>query len=234
MPLGRGATHMVTKTRWAFSLHCFYTASAFVLSMLACRPMAKGSNTHEQQIETPGSRENNARSAPAISAESIGLLRVDSTLGALRRRFPGAEDTLWEVGEGYPPHAALKFALYGLTAVASQFSDSIDPNRPAEAWMVPVGDARLPGGLRMRATWSDLRRTYGGRATLVSHALLPGIRFCSLPRLIFFLKADGDAIEVDSSGPTNIPPEAPVAAVEIIRGIVGFDVCAADRSVRKP
>ena len=202
-----------------------WSASVCTLAVLTCRA-AKTKDTHEQSVGTLRLAERDGPPVPSISADSIGSIRVNASLGALRRQFLGVLDTTWEVGEGYPPHAALKFSVKGLTAIASQFSASIDLTKPAEAWMVPVGDALLPGGLRMRATWGDLRRAYGGRATLASNDLLPGVRFCSLPRLIFYLSADGNAIEVDSLGPTNIPLGAPLEEVEIIRGIVGFDVCA--------
>lgn len=159
-----------------------------------------------------------APTLPRISAESIGPLPLDASLGTLRARFC-AVDTTWAGEPGSPPFPALRFSVRGLTVIAEQFSMALNLSQPAENWVVLPGNALLPRGLQLNGTtWVDLRKAYTGRVVIAGSWELYAM-FCSVPGLAFGLRSDPGDIKVDSLGnPLNLPPDTRVDWVGVFRG----------------
>jgi hypothetical protein len=203
-------------------------AACLAVASPACRPADRAPTpSTREQTESPSSEAPTVRplpdceggdsnaATPLVTAECIGPLAVDATLGTLRAKFP-ATDTVWYGEPGYPPYAAWKFAPHGLVAVATQFHRPVNPNTPAEAWGVRPGPGVLPGGVPLNTTWAQLRKTYGG-PVIAGGTWYLGAEFCALPGVMFELAMDPSFIKYDGSGnPLNLDDSARVEAVDII------------------
>ena len=84
-----------------------------------------------------------------VSEDSVGPLDLRMNLKRLRAVCPAARDTVdSEKNATYP---SVAFHFKGLTAVASQWEDSLLPGQPADAWVVLGGQhAKLQAHVRSR------------------------------------------------------------------------------------
>ena len=157
-----------------------------------------------------------------ITVDSVGPMPAWASLRTLQARFAADIHATWVAEEHY--YAGIKVSLGSITAVGTQFSDSLDLTRPADTWMLSGNRGLLPRGVLMSATWGDLRRAYGGRVDVEEGDRL-AIRFCVLPSFVFYMRVSGNDITSDSLGPTNLAASTRIERVQIAPGSHGYDLC---------
>jgi len=144
-----------------------------------------------------------------VSEDSIGPIDLGTNLKSLRAFCPSARDTLhYGENDAYP---SLVFHFKGLTAVATQWQDSLLPNQPADVWVVLGENGLLYGRLPLSAPWAVFRDAFGagiahgGGFSIDEHKVT--VMFCAHPRLFFDFDAPANSVE-ESSDLSRIPSDA--------------------------
>jgi len=203
-----------------------YAFVGIAFTLVSCKPSGHAAARADSTGSPIAGRPESDTAVVRITPDSIGPMPTRAPLRELEIRFSGDAHSVWEGEENY--YAGMKVSVAGITAVGTQFRDSLELDLPAETWMLSGTQGILPGGVRMTASWSDLRRTYTGRAT-VEGGERAAIRFCSLPNFVFYMRADGGDLVTDSLGPTNLAPTAQIDRVQIIQSVGGYDECTEHR-----
>jgi hypothetical protein len=150
-----------------------------------------------------------------ISQHCVGPIAWDSTLGDIRRHFP----KLVEAGAYLEatPIVTWTFAFGRVTIVASQQDDKMNPDSPADYWIVSGDGIILPGGGRLPVVWGDFRKRYSHGLSVASGELGITASTCQMPGLDFALFIDPRlsvvSLEVDS-----IPADTRIVQVLLDRG----------------
>jgi hypothetical protein len=146
-----------------------------------------------------------------VSEDSIGPLDLGTNLKSLRTVCPGARDTL-HYGE-HDAYPSLVFHFKGLTAVATQWQDSLLPSQPADVWLVLGENGLLYGRLALSAPWAVFRNAFGagiahgGGISIDEHKVT--VMFCAHPRMFFDFDAPANSVEEGQSPDlSRIPSDA--------------------------
>src|SRR5713101_7005522 len=209
-------------------------SSTFLCSLLlACsgrdRRQANVQSTHRDSVnkQAPGpvARPSAATNVPycsqepgtlRVSEDSIGSLDLGMNLKDLRTVCPGARDTVrYGENETYP---SLAFHFKGLTAVATQWKDSLLPSQPADLWLVLGENGLLYGRLPLTAPWAAFRDAlgagiaHGGGISIDEHKVT--VMFCAHPRVFFDFDAPASSVpEGQTPELSGIPNDARVKDV---------------------
>jgi hypothetical protein len=157
-----------------------------------------------------------ARGPIQISEDSVGTLALDAALRQLRESCPTASDTRhYAETEDY---AALVFPFPGLSATAVQWRDSLQPDMPADSWIVEGTNGVLPNGVPMTAPWAALRRAYGTGLVARGEVALTAM-CCAHRRLFFILRASPETMENGGPDPdlSLVPDSTRIRNVSIAR-----------------
>jgi hypothetical protein len=136
-----------------------------------------------------------------ISEHCIGPIAWDSTLGNIRRHFPKPLESLTYLRTFRI--AIWRFAFGPATVVASQQDDRMNPNRPADYWIVSGEGIVLPGGGILPEWWGDFRKAYphglgisiGELGIEADNCQMPGLSFMlSLPTWLWPATLDPDSV----------------------------------------
>ncbi len=131
-------------------------------------------------------------------------------------RLPAARDTVrYGENETYP---SLAFHFKGLTAVATQWKDSLLPSQPADLWLVLGENGLLYGRLPLTAPWAAFRDAlgagiaHGGGISIDEHKVT--VMFCAHPRVFFDFDAPASSVpEGQTPELSGIPNDARVKDV---------------------
>jgi hypothetical protein len=166
----------------------------------------------------PAGRMDNCPSAQSagrrISAHCVGPIAWDSTLGQIRSHFP----TLIE-SSAYleaTPIVIWTFAFGRARVVASQQDDKMDPNSPADYWIVSGEGIVLPGGGILPKVWGDFRKAFPHGLSVSSGELGIEADSCQMPGLSFMLSLP-DGHWPATLEPDSIPSAARVDQVDFSR-----------------
>jgi hypothetical protein len=142
-----------------------------------------------------------------VSEDSVGPLDLGMDLKRLRAVCPGARDTVDSERNATYPSVAFHFK--GLTAVATQWEDSLLPGQPADAWVVLGENGLLYGRLPLTARWAAFRDALGtGISGGVSRdGRNVTVMFCAHPRAFLDFEFP-DSMEDQSSDLSHIPSDA--------------------------
>ncbi len=182
---------------------------------ISCRPADKGPSSHEASPLSgevaSGVCDTDTSAGVLISRYCIGPIPVDSPLGVLAARFPGSRPGTESLET--TPIPTLEFNVGGVTAIAAQVRDSIDPKSPAWKWMVSGPSALLSKDVHLPRTWGELRVHFGGRGVAHMDELGAHAELCELPGLTFFLDFDYSAVNADSILAAEVPAEATITGI---------------------
>jgi len=141
----------------------------------------------------------------SVSSRGVARLPVDSPVRALRALCPAARDTFVSGEVGSSP--ALRFSFRGATVIGVQFDTfaTPEPSYPLDLWIIRGDSVILPQGLTLRSDWATIRRAYGNAGGQIQSIDTVDFAFCTLPRLLFRISAEG----VDSMAPLTDPASFP-------------------------
>jgi len=159
-----------------------------------------------------------SRDIPTLSPDSIGYLRLDQPLAALRHLCATARDTIVQSqGDAGPSYHGLGFYFESLTVVALQYGTStVDLSRPADGWLVSGTRATIQRKVSLTSSWPSLYEALGTVQANAGQVLV--VRFCSFPNAILTLDVDPSTV-VTRSGRVDlatIPSTATIRHVFIV------------------
>lgn len=201
-------------------------AASTLVVAVSCRA-PKSDAGEERSPATTASQDLCARpnaAPPMVTAESIGVLRLDDPLSRLRQICPSASPTEFVSEETTTP--ALAFRLGQSRVLALQSGESLAYSRPAEAFLVTGPDARLPLGLTMSSTWNRLRSVYGPIEFWSTEDAIR-VEFCQIPRMLFDLSVREPRDSAVSDLLSFIPDSATIRSVWVYRASFFTSACAA-------
>ena len=151
-----------------------------------------------------------------VSEDSVGPLDLWLPLQNLRAICPAAQDTIhYGENDTYP---SVVFHFHGVTAVATQWEDSLLPNKPADVWAVFGDKGLLYGRLPLAAHWAAFRDALGPRGLAHGGGFSVDeekvtVMFCAYPRIFFDVEAPPNSVEEDSQDLSRIPSDATIRNV---------------------
>jgi len=201
------------------SHHCPSIIGLTLWTALACRSAPKTQQEVLQESSSPSAAPSHGSSCPGydtaqvnISADSIGPIALDSSLGAVARVCPG-----YRTQSDYVETTEILdwvFDLGSIRVTATQFDTAVNMSKPAENWQV-FGRPILPDKVPLPAAWGALRTHYAGPAKLQLGELGPIARICELPWLEFSLEFAYGAADVDTMTAASIPATASIRSLFI-------------------
>jgi hypothetical protein len=210
VPVNQGIVSLLVALSASFGLLSCHRSKPISEQKAQHSPQQRGSLTDH----SPGDSVCSYSDQPLrVSRDSIGPLPVRDALVVLRALCPAARDTL-EYGEesAYP---AIRFPFVGVDVTGWQYSGNLQPDRPAQVWSVMGSNARLPNGVSLDATWSEISKAYGRGAGTASTRVT--VWFCELPQFRFELDTDPDRVQRIWQGDfSQVPPDTRVRRVSIL------------------
>jgi hypothetical protein len=149
-----------------------------------------------------------------ISSHCIGPIAWDSTLGNIRRHFLPHEFKAYLEAT---PIVTWRFEFGRATILASQQYDQINPDDPANYWVVSGDGVVLPGGGHFPSTWGAFRKAYSQGMSVSSGELGVAAETCQMPGLSFMLSLPLRDPPIPLE-PDSIPSGTPIVQVELDRG----------------
>jgi hypothetical protein len=183
-------------------------------SIIGCRETPKPPPPSDPEVHLRASK--NAGHPVEVTRANVGPIPLDSPLGFIAAHFPPHQAFTDHLEE--TPVPAWSFTLAGVTAVAHQMADSIDPRAPAEDWLIEGPGILLSGGVALPQTWKQFRTRYRGEVELSIDELGAHIEACELPGLVFFLEFDYENHDSDAMTADSIPGYARIVQIGIYRG----------------
>jgi len=148
-----------------------------------------------------------------VTAQHVGRIPLDSTLGYIAGMVPIAEQTSGQIEESEFP--VWVFRLGEVEARAMQWHDAIDPNEKADGWLIQGRGITLAGHIPLPGTWGELHDRFPSASHLSIDELGAHVEICSLPGLTFFLDFPYNASDSDSLSAASIPRSALVGQVAV-------------------
>jgi hypothetical protein len=149
-----------------------------------------------------------------ISARCIGPIAWDSTLAEIRSHFPKPIESSAYLEA--TPIIIWTFAFGRATVVASQQDDRMNPNSPADYWIVSGEGIVLPGGGILPDVWGDFRKAYPHGLSVSSGELGIEANSCQMPGLSFTLSLPRGHWP-ETLEPDSIPSDARIDQIELDR-----------------
>lgn len=150
-----------------------------------------------------------------LSQDSIGPIGLAESIEAIKRHCPEARDTVRASDEGHRS-PAVTLQIGNISALAVQFSNSLEGNRAPDLWIITGSGAVLPGDVRLDGTLRQLRAAYGeGEGTAELGDVR--VRFDSMPRMWFLLDVPPSLVgSIEVTGDlSSIPDTAAITKVLI-------------------
>ena len=183
--------------------------------VLGCRETPKPPPASDLELQLRTSE--TTLHAVAVTRANVGPIPLDSPLGFIAAHFSPHQAFTDHLEE--TPVPAWSFTLGGVTAIAHQMADSIDPRAPAEDWLVEGSGIQLSGGVALPQTWKEFRARYRGAVQLSIDELGAHIEACDVPGLVFFLDFDYQNYNFDTMAADSIPGYARIVQIGIYRGL---------------
>lgn len=154
-----------------------------------------------------------------ITDKTVAGMPLDASMDSLRQMCPMAHDTTVPMGSGRA-HPGLTFPL-AARVVALQNGlpgAGLKNDRGPDGWLI-VGAAALPDGVTLDTRWRELKAVLGPHQVNAGDVVV--VRFCKLPRFLFTLTIDGDAVRLLANGNVDersIPADTKIHHLTILSG----------------